>query len=104
MFVCKRKTPPTERSCCLVLCVFSFLRIHSLACLDVVHHLQVEVVFGALQDQRAAHVGRGVVEVEDDIVGVWGSFGPKHPVDLLRSLHLVGKVVSFWGTSGHNSS
>lgn len=51
--------------------------IHTLTCLNVVHHLQVEVVFGALQDQRAAHVGRGVVEVEDHVVGVWGSFGPK---------------------------
>lgn len=81
----------------------SFSLLHSLACLDVVHHLQVEVVFGALQDQRAAHVGRGVVKVKDHVVGVWGSFGPEHLVDLLRPLHLVRQVVSFRGTSGHNS-
>lgn len=83
--------------------VLTFFMIHSVACLDVVHHLQVEVVFRALQDQRAAHVGRSVVEVEDHVVGVWGSFGSKHPVDLLRPLNLVRQVISFRGTSGHNS-
>lgn len=56
------------------------------------------MVFGALQDQSAAHVGRSVVEVKDNIVSLRAAFGPKHPVDLLRSLHLIGQVISFWGT------
>lgn len=67
--------------------------------LDVVHHLQIKVIFGALQNQSAAHVGRRVVEVKDNIVGLRASFGPKYPVDLLGSLHLVGQVISFWGTT-----
>lgn len=69
--------------------------------LDVVHHLQVEVVFGVLQNQSAAHVGRGVVEVKDDVIGFRTSFGSKYPVDLLSSLDLVGQVVSPRGTLAH---
>lgn len=61
------------------------------------------MVFGALQDQSAAHVGRCVVEVKDHVVGLWGSFGPEYPVDLLGSLHLIGQVVSFWSTLGHKT-
>lgn len=69
--------------------------------LDVVHHLQVEVIFGALQNESAAHIGCRIVEVKDDIIGIRASFGPKYPVDLLGSLHLIGQVVSSWGTSKH---
>lgn len=69
--------------------------------LDVVHHLQIKVVFGALQNQSAAHVGGRVVEVKDDIIGLWASFRSKYPVDLLGSLDLIGQVISSWGTAGH---
>ncbi len=60
------------------------------------------MVFGALQNESAAHVGRRVVEVKDNIVGVWASFGAKYPVDLLGSLHLVGQVISSRGTAGQH--
>lgn len=56
------------------------------------------MVFGVLQNQSAAHVGRGVVEVEDDVIGLRTPFGSKYPVDLLSSLDLVGQVVSPRGT------
>lgn len=52
------------------------------------------MVFGALQNQGAAHVGGGVVEVEDDVVCLRASFGSKHPVDLLGSPHLIRELVS----------
>lgn len=71
--------------------------------LDIVHHLQVEVVFGAFQDQGAAHVGCCVVEVKDDIVGFWASFGSKYPVDLLGPLHLVGQIIPRCATGKHSA-
>lgn len=68
--------------------------------LYVIHHLQTEVVFGALQDQSAAHVGCGVVEVKDHVVGLWASFRSKNPVDLLGSLHLIGQLITSCCTMG----
>lgn len=68
--------------------------------LYVIHHLQAEAVFGALQDQSAAHVGRGVVEVKDHVVRLWASFGSKNPVDLLGSLHLIGQLIPSCCTMG----
>lgn len=52
------------------------------------------MVFGALQNQGAAHVGGGVVKVKDDVVSLWASFGSKHSVDLLGSPHFIGELVS----------
>lgn len=62
------------------------------------------MVLGVLQDQSAAHVGRGVVEVKDDIIGFRTAFGSKYPVDLLSSLDLVGQLVSPRGTLEANTS
>lgn len=68
--------------------------------LDVVHHLQIEVVFGAFQNQGAAHVGRRVVEVKDDVVGVGAPLRSEYPVDFLGSLHLVEQVIPSLGAAG----
>lgn len=62
--------------------------------LYVVHHLQIKVVLGVLQDQGAAHIGRRIVEIKNDIVGLGAPLGSEHLVDFLGSLHLVGQIVS----------
>lgn len=61
------------------------------------HHLEVEVILGALQYERTTHVGGSVVEVEDDIVGLRASFRSKYLIDLLGPLDLVGQVISTRG-------
>ena len=72
--------------------------------LDITHHLKVEVVVRALQNQSAAHVGRGVVEVKDHIEGIWTSLWSKYPVDLLGPLNLIGQVLSTRGAVEAQSS
>lgn len=63
---------------------------------DVMHHLKVEVVCRALQDKRRAHVGCGVMEVKDNIVGIRASFRSKDLVDFLGSLNFIWQLVSSW--------
>lgn len=62
------------------------------------NHLESKVVGRALQNERVAHVRGGVVEVEDDIIGAGWPFGPKHPIDLLRSPDFVGQFIHTRGT------
>lgn len=60
------------------------------------HHLKVEVVCRALQDERGAHVGCGVMEVKDNIIGIWTSFRSKYLIDFLGSLNFIWQLVSTW--------
>lgn len=52
------------------------------------------MVCGALQDKRRAHVGCGVMEVKDNIIGIGASFRSKDLIDFLGSLNFVWQLVS----------
>lgn len=67
------------------------------------HHLKVEVVCRALQDECGAHVGCGVMEVNDDVVGVRTSFRSEYLVDFLGSANFIRQLVSTWRAAGGKS-
>lgn len=68
----------------------------------IMHHLKVEVVRRALQDERGPHVGCGIVEVEDDIISVRAALRSKHLIYFLGSLNFVRLLVSVRGTVEKN--
>lgn len=77
-----------------ILCLYSATHEHRSSYFDVMHHLEVELVCRALQDEGGAHVGSGVVEVEDDVVSVWATLGPKDLINFFGSLNFIWQPVS----------
>lgn len=51
-----------------------FLIVYS--CLQVSEYVQADPIVVRVGDEAQAHVGRGVVEVTDEIHGLRASFGP----------------------------
>lgn len=51
--------------------------------------MQGEPVYG-VKDEAEAHVGSGVVDVYDQVHGLFASFGPNLSVQLLSSPQFIG--------------
>lgn len=65
---------------------------------NIMHHLKVEEVCWAFQDEGGAHVWGGVVKVKDDIICLWASFGSEQPIYFLGSLDFIWQTFNIWST------
>jgi len=55
--------------------------------------MQADPISVRVSDDTEAHVGRGVVEVTDQVHGLWAALGAQQAVELLGPDNLIGGPV-----------